>query len=63
MDTDVLASEVAPEVLPHLQALLADLYIPLVAAQAAPQRRAAESAKDEFVQVGAGARWAQGRRV
>lgn len=50
MDTDVVAAEVAPEVLANLQALLADLFIPLVAAQQAG-RAAAESAKDEFVQV------------
>ena len=37
------------QVLANLQALLSDLFIPLVAAQ--PARRAAESAKDEFIQV------------
>lgn len=53
VDTDVVAAEVAPELLANLQALLSDLFIPLVAAQQ-PSRRAAESAKDEFVQVWSG---------
>lgn len=51
METDILVAEVAPQVLNHLQALLSDLYIPLVAGQQ-PGRRQAESAKEEFVQVG-----------
>lgn len=38
------------QVLANLQALLSDLFIPLVAAQQ-PTRQAAESAKDEFIQV------------
>ncbi|KAL4452763.1 hypothetical protein ABPG75_008425, partial [Micractinium tetrahymenae] len=49
VEGDVLVAEVAPQVLSHLQALLADLFIPLVAVQQ-PARRQAESAKDEFVQ-------------
>lgn len=67
VDTDVLVAEVAPQVLANLQALLAELYIPLVSAQQ-PARRQAESAKDEFVQVrggcwcyvGAGPAWVLG---
>ena len=51
VESDVLAAEVVPEVLPQLRALLADLFVPLVAAQPAPPRKAAESAKDEFVQA------------
>lgn len=51
MESEVLVAEVAPQVLSQLQALLAELYIPLVASQQ-PARRQAESAKDEFVQVG-----------
>jgi len=64
VDTDVLVAEVAPQVLANLQALLAELYIPLVSAQQ-PARRQAESAKDEFVQVRGGCcggAWSLARR-
>lgn len=61
VESDVLVAEVAPQVLSHLHALLADLYIPLVAGQQ-PACRQAESAKDEFVQVRreAGCMWVLG---
>ena len=59
VEIDVLVAEVGPQVLASLQALLADLYIPLVAGQQAV-RRQAQSAKDDFVQVGAGAGTAAG---
>ncbi len=59
MESEVLVAEVAPQVLIQLQALLAELYIPLVASQQ-PARRQAESAKDEFVQVGRGQGYATG---
>ncbi|PSC73956.1 flagellar outer dynein arm heavy chain gamma [Micractinium conductrix] len=49
VEIDVLVAEVGPQVLASLQALLADLYIPLVAGQQAV-RRQAQSAKDDFVQ-------------
>lgn len=62
VESDVLVAEVAPQVLSHLQALLAELYIPLVASQQ-PARRQAESAKDEFVQVGPGWRAVCGRKA
>ena len=58
VDTDVVAAEVSPQVLSNLQALLANLFIPLVANQP-PGRRQAESAKEEFIKVGAGARVGQ----
>lgn len=51
VETDVVVAEVAPQVLASLQALLSDLFIPLLATQQ-PARRQAESAKDEFIQVG-----------
>lgn len=49
-------SAAPPQVLANLQALLSDLFIPLVAAL--PARQSAESAKDEFIQVLlGGTRW------
>ena len=52
VDTDVVVAEVAPQVLASLQAMLTELYIPLVASQQGG-RLQAEAAKEEFIQVGA----------
>lgn len=49
IETDVVALELAPQVLSHLRALIADLYIPVVESQEM-QRRGSE-AKEEFLQV------------
>jgi hypothetical protein len=52
VDTDVVVAEVAPQVLASLQAMLTELYIPLVASQQGG-RPQAEAAKEDFIQVGA----------
>lgn len=57
VESDLVAAEVSPEVLANLQALIVDLYLPLLENQE-PAAAVAEGAKEEFVQVGRVQGWA-----